>query len=106
MASADTKLRMIRTGGVELEVDIRGSGAPLLLLSSEEQLENNLPMVDELAKTRQVIIPSPPGFGHSPRPDWLSNPSDIAYIYLDLLETLGHKKTDVVGFSLGRLDRR
>ncbi len=101
MASADTKLRMMKLGGVELEVDIRGSGAPLLLLSSEDQLENDLPLVNELAKTRQVIIPSPPGFGHSARPDWMTNIDDVSYVYLDLIEALGLKSVDIVGFSLG-----
>ncbi len=101
MTSADTKSRLMNVGGVQLEVDIRGSGAPLLLLSSEDQLENHLPFVDALAKTRQVIIPSPPGFGHSPRPDWMTNVDDIAYVYLDLIEAMKLKSTDILGFSLG-----
>ena len=101
MAMADTKVRMVKAGSVELEVDIRGTGAPLLLLTSEEQLELDLPLVDELAKTYQVIIPSPPGFGRSPRPNWMTNPDDIAYVYLDLLDALGTKKTNVLGFSFG-----
>ncbi len=101
MTSADMKSRLMNVGGVELEVDIRGSGSPLLLLSSEDQLENHLPLVDALAKTHQVIIPTPPGFGHSPRPDWMTNVDDISYVYLDLIESLKLPKVDIVGFSLG-----
>jgi pimeloyl-ACP methyl ester carboxylesterase len=101
MAVAEANAKMMKAGGVEIEVDIRGSGKPLLLLSSEEQLENASALVDDLAKRYQVVIPSAPGFGRSPRPDWMTNPDDIAYIYLDLLEKLGLKDVIVVGFSLG-----
>lgn len=101
MAVAEAKTKIMTVGGVEIEVDIRGSGKPLLFLSSEEQLENSLPLIDDLARKYQVIIPSAPGFGRSPRPDWMTNPDDISYVYLDLLTALGAKDVIVVGFSLG-----
>ena len=101
MAVAEANAKMMRAGGVEIEVDIRGAGKPLLFLSSEEQLENGSALADDLAKRYQVILPSAPGFGRSPRPDWMTNPDDIAYVYLDLLEKLGLKDVIVVGFSLG-----
>ena len=101
MALAEASVRTMTVGGVEIEVDIRGSGAPLLLLASEEQLEVGLPLVDELAKSHQVIIPSAPGFGHSPRPVWMTNPDDISYVFLDLLAALDVKGVTVLGFSLG-----
>jgi len=101
MTLAEASVRTMTVGGVEIEVDIRGSGAPLLLLASEEQLEFGLPLVDELAKSHQVIIPSAPGFGHSPRPVWMTNPDDISYVFLDLLAALDVKGVTVLGFSLG-----
>lgn len=101
MAVAEANVRTMKVGGVELEVEIRGSGAPLLFLYSEEQIEAGSALIDDLAKTYQVIIPSAPGFGRSPRPEWITNPDDIAYIYLDLLAALGAKNAIVVGFSLG-----
>ena len=55
---------------VDLEVIRRGAGAPLVLLEDEEGLTRDSPVVDELAKSFEVIIPSPPGFGQSSRPDW------------------------------------
>lgn len=90
-----------KVGNLDLEVDIRGDGPPLLLLTGEEQLENSLPLVDELAKSHQVVIPSPPGFGRSERPDWMTRPDDIAYVYHDLVDQMGLKDVKVVGFSLG-----
>ena len=100
MTGADTK-QMITLGGVELEVDIRGNGAPLLLLTNEEQLENNSQLADRLAEKYRLVIPSPPGFGNSPRPDWLTRAEDIAYIYLDLVEHLKLADAVIVGCSLG-----
>lgn len=93
--------RMIKLGSVEMEVDIRGDGPPLLLLTGEEQLEHDSEFLTRLAKDYQVIIPSPPGFGHTQRPDWLTRAEDIAWIYLDLADHLKLKDTVVVGCSLG-----
>jgi pimeloyl-ACP methyl ester carboxylesterase len=53
----------------------RGKGPPLLLLPGEEALEAGAPFLDELAKSHEVIIPSPPGFGLSTRPDWVTGPT-------------------------------
>lgn len=101
MATIQTNTGMIKAGAVEIEVSIRGEGPPLLLLYSEEQLEADLPLIDTLAQTYKIIMPSAPGFGRSPRPDWMTNPEDIAYVYLDLLTALDARQSIVVGFSLG-----
>jgi pimeloyl-ACP methyl ester carboxylesterase len=88
--------------GLKIEVERRGSGKPLLLLLSEESaLELASPFVADLAKSHEVIIPQAPGFGRSERPDWISNPDDISYIYLDLVEKLGLKAVPIVGLGLG-----
>ena len=88
--------------GLQMEVERRGAGKPLLLLLSEEAaFEHDAPFISELASKHELIIPQPPGFGKSERPDWVSSPDDIAYMYLDLVETLGLKNIPVVGLSLG-----
>lgn len=91
----------VKAGGVSLEVERRGAGRPLLLLAGEEQLELDAHFVDALAKNFEVVIPSPPGFGVSERPDWMTNPDDMAYVMLDLIDTLGLKDVTVIGCSLG-----
>ncbi|MDO9440062.1 MAG: alpha/beta hydrolase [Beijerinckiaceae bacterium] len=101
MSTNERKKTSVKLGGVTLEVERRGSGRPLLLLLGEEHLELDAPFVDELAKSFEVIIPSAPGFGHSERPDWITGPDHIAYMYLDLIDTLSLKDVTVVGFSLG-----
>jgi pimeloyl-ACP methyl ester carboxylesterase len=93
---------LIRIGSdLALELERRGKGPPLLLLYGEETLEREAPFLAELAKDYEVVIPSPPGFGRSERPDWITSPDDIAYIYLDLIERLGLRDAAVVGCSLG-----
>ena len=60
-----------------------------------------VPFVEILAKTRHVILPEHPGFGHSQIPEWLMTVGDLAYFYLDLLEALDLKGVHLVGHSLG-----
>ena len=86
---------------LKLQIERRGKGPPLLLLPGEEALEHDAQFLDELAKTHEVIIPSPPGFGTSTRPDWVTGPDDIAYMMLQLVDDLGLKNIPVVGCSFG-----
>jgi pimeloyl-ACP methyl ester carboxylesterase len=88
-------------GSIGIEVVRRGSGAPLLLFPGEEGLETNSAVVEDLAKDHEVIIPFPPGFGRSQRPDWVTNPDDFAYVMLELAQALKLRDAPVVGFSLG-----
>lgn len=101
MTVTTTDRRRIELAGIDIELALHGEGRPLLLLSGEEQLENELPLIADLARHHQVIVPSAPGFGRSERPDWISSPDDIAYIYLDLLDRLGLSDVTAIGFSLG-----
>jgi pimeloyl-ACP methyl ester carboxylesterase len=86
---------------MKIEVERRGKGRPLVLIPGEEALEADMPFIDELARSFEVIIPWMPGFGRSERPDWVENMDDVAYIFLDLLDKLKLKDVTLVGFSLG-----
>jgi pimeloyl-ACP methyl ester carboxylesterase len=97
----ESKAGRLRAGGVELEVERRGRGRPLLILYGEDALELEAPVLAELAKEHELIIPSPPGFGASERPDWIESPDDVSYVYLDLLASLGLGRVPAIGFSLG-----
>jgi len=92
---------LVTIGDAEIEVERRGAGKPLLLLAGEEMLEREAPFVDDLAAGFEVIMPAPPGFGASSRPDWITSPDDIAYIYLSLLDMLNLDEVAVIGCSLG-----
>ncbi|HXS40925.1 MAG TPA: alpha/beta hydrolase [Stellaceae bacterium] len=91
----------VTIGDAEIEIERRGSGQPLLLLPSEDMLEGEALFVDTLARAFEVIIPAPPGFGASNRPDWITAPDDIAYLYLSLLDRLALEAVTVIGCSLG-----
>jgi len=95
------QISTVKSGGVSIEIERRGSGRPLLLLCGEEQLELEAGFIDELAKNFEVILPSPAGFGHSDRPDWVSNVDDLSYMMLDVMDALSLKDVTIVGFSLG-----
>lgn len=86
---------------MKIEVAQSGKGPPLVILADEEgrALENGL--IEDLAKSFEVIVPSPPGFGHSDRPDWLENADDVSYAMLDLFDELGLKDAAVIGCSFG-----
>ncbi len=98
-AALVSERNLVRVSGMELEVERRGRGRPLLVLYGEEALELDAPVLAELARDHELIIPSPPGFGRSERPDWIESPDDIGYIYLDLMEDVG--KVPAIGFSFG-----
>lgn len=94
-------VELLEFGDLRIELERRGSGPPLLLLGSEEAWERDLPLVEALAREYEVFLPSPPGFGRSNRPDWVSSPDDISYVMLDLVERFKLRDAVVLGFSLG-----
>ena len=101
MAKIETRKDVLTLSGIKVEVERRGRGKPLLLLHGEEALETDCQVVDELASRFEVIIPSPPGYGGSDRPLWLSNPHDLAFVMHDLVRELKLQDAVVLGFSVG-----
>jgi pimeloyl-ACP methyl ester carboxylesterase len=92
---------LVTIGGAEIEVRRRGKGTPLLLLPGEDMLEAESAFVGGLAKNFEVVLASPPGFGRSSRPDWLTQPADQAYLLLSLLKKLYLAHVPAIGCSLG-----
>ncbi|HKV56340.1 MAG TPA: alpha/beta hydrolase [Candidatus Binataceae bacterium] len=95
---ADGKLTI---GDLELEVFHRGVGPPMLLLHGGSGLDHRAKFLELMAARFEVIAPSHPGFGRSPLPDRFDSVDDLAYLYLDLLDTLDLREVTLVGFSLG-----
>ena len=91
---------IIRIGEVEIEVQRRGKGAPLLLLPGEDALEIESPFLTRLAENHEVILLWPPGFGKSNRPEWVAM-DDVPYLYLDVMARLGLNSVPVLGCSMG-----
>lgn len=91
---------LVKINDVEIEVERRGSGSPLLLLPSEEGLEVEARFLVQLAERHEVILLWPPGFGRSNRPEWVAM-DDVPYLYLDVMDRLGLMATPILGCSLG-----
>jgi pimeloyl-ACP methyl ester carboxylesterase len=101
MPAREPTVAVVDVRGIGIELRRFGHGPPLLVLPGEEMLEFEHPLLDQLARDYEVIVPAPPGFGRSDRPDWIGSPDDISYVYLDLLDLLELDNIALLGFSLG-----
>lgn len=95
------KTTTVTLAGIDIELFEAGSGAPLLWLHGANGFMPAHPFAPLFSARRRLIVPSHPGFGKSSLPDWLDRPDDIAVLYLELLDSLGVARTEVVGCSLG-----
>jgi pimeloyl-ACP methyl ester carboxylesterase len=91
----------LEVGGVDLEVVRRGSGRPLLLLHGLQTVDPRARFLDLLGEHVEIVAPSHPGFGRSPRPAGFETVYDLVHLYLDLLDTLPCDRVTLVGLSFG-----
>ena len=87
--------------GSRIELIDRGQGRPILFLHPHIGLDPSAPVLAMLAEGGRLIAPSHPGFGHSERPAGITTVDDLAYFYLDLMDTLDLRDALVIGVSLG-----
>jgi pimeloyl-ACP methyl ester carboxylesterase len=78
-----------------------GSGPPLLYLHGAGAGGRWLGFQQTLAEGFDVIAPTHPGHGGAPPAEWVEHISDLAFHYLDLIDTLGLPQVHLVGASLG-----
>src|ERR1700727_1779811 len=86
---------------LEVTVDERGEGRPLLLLHGGGGPPSMGPLPSTLSETFAVMAPVHPGFAGTPRPEWHTGIDDIALTYLQLLEQRDLRDVLVVGSSIG-----
>jgi pimeloyl-ACP methyl ester carboxylesterase len=87
--------------GIELEVLRRGSGPPLVLLHGMDTVSPRAPFLDPLGQHAEIIAPSLPGFGNSPRPADFDTMYDLVRMCLAVIDGLPHDKVDLLGLSFG-----
>lgn len=92
---------IVEVAGSRLQLAKGGNGSPLLILHDELGHHGALRWHNTLAESNTLHIPSHPGFGESPRMEWIMNMRDLAGWYLRALDELGLQGVDVIGFSLG-----
>ncbi len=88
--------------GIELYYEIHGSGKPLVLLHGGlGSIEMFGPVLNELAKSRQVIGVDLQGHGRTLPFDRPMSFANLATDVVELLKWLGYAKADVMGYSMG-----
>jgi pimeloyl-ACP methyl ester carboxylesterase len=78
-----------------------GSGAPVVYLHGMGLTRRWLPFHQRLSARVDLMAPEHPGFGDTPRPDWLRSIDDVVLHLDDVLEALGIDDLHLVGHSLG-----
>jgi pimeloyl-ACP methyl ester carboxylesterase len=94
----------LRVGPHELELLSRGggrTGRSLLLLHGINPISPQAPFLDLLAEYGEVIAPSHPGFGNSPRAADFDTIYDLTHLYLGILDALPAERVTMLGFSFG-----
>jgi pimeloyl-ACP methyl ester carboxylesterase len=91
----------IHVGGIDLVLVRGGSGPPVLMLHDELGYPGWMQWNEALALEREILIPLQPGFGKTPRLEWLRSYRDLAGFYTRMLREIGLTPIDVIGFSAG-----
>ena len=92
---------VLNVAGIELHIEQRGIGRPVLYLLAENGPDDGAGVLDLLAGQARLIAPAHPGFGTSPLHAALTGVDDLAFLYLRLLEQLDLTDVLVVGVSFG-----
>lgn len=90
-----------KVGPLSVRLLNEGKGAPVLFLHGSGGHPGWPPFLQRLAATHEVIVPEHPGFGASDEAPQLRSVADMAFYYLDFMETLGREKLHIIGHSLG-----
>lgn len=93
--------RTVEVSGAALHVRRAGKGSPVLILHHDIGTLDKLAFYDALAADHDVIIPDFPGWGRSPRLEWMRHPRDVAVIMQGLKSELGIGPAALVGLGFG-----
>jgi pimeloyl-ACP methyl ester carboxylesterase len=91
----------INAAGAELALVRGGSGKPLLVFHDELGYPGWMTWNEKLAESRTLVIPLQPGFGKTPRLDWILDYRDLAGFYSHVVREMKLEPIDVIGFSAG-----
>ena len=87
----------VQVGGVGVVTLRGGSGRPLLMLHDELGFPGWIEWTRQIATRRELVIPLQPGFGRTPRIDWIRDYRDLAAFYgrmvRDRVPALASEKT-------------
>jgi pimeloyl-ACP methyl ester carboxylesterase len=103
MTTSNVQLAISGHGEVTVTVDDQGDGKPYLLLHGGAGPQSVIGFGELLRadSAARVITPVHPGFGGTPRPDWLTSVPGLASVYSALLDQLDLHEVTVIGNSIG-----
>jgi pimeloyl-ACP methyl ester carboxylesterase len=91
----------IEIAGTRVHVTRGGKGPTAVVLHGDTGMPEKSAFRDDLAKSADVVVPHHPGWGRSPRPDWMRSVRDMAVMYRALLAALGIEKAALIGLGFG-----
>jgi pimeloyl-ACP methyl ester carboxylesterase len=98
----ETTINVPGRGPAPLTFDEYGAGRPFLLLHGGAGPISVAGFARLLAEAgHRVIAPTHPGFGGTPRPEWLASAAALAELYSALLDELDLTDVTVIGNSVG-----
>ena len=93
--------QMVHAGDAQVQHYKGGMGEPLLVFHDELGFPGWVRFLQGLAKDRTVYMPMVPGFGESPRLDWVMTMRDMAGWSLHATDSLGLGPVKAIGISIG-----
>jgi len=88
-------------GADQLVVVKGGSGKPLLVLHEELGWPGWMKWNAAISERRTIVTPLYPGFGRTPRVEWVSNVRDLTIFLARWIREQNLAPVDVIGFSFG-----
>jgi pimeloyl-ACP methyl ester carboxylesterase len=79
----------------------KGQGENLLYLHAEADVGIWTETMEQLSQSYRVMMPQHPGFGESPRLDWIETMEDMVFYYKDFLDAMNIESVHLMGASLG-----
>ena len=98
---ASSTQETVSIGGVDVALIKGGAGKPLLIFHDELGYPGWMTWNESLSHERTLLIPLQPGFGKTPRIDWIRNFRDLAGFYSQMVREMRLEPIDVIGFSAG-----
>lgn len=102
MAAKDSVREETHSVGADQLIVLKGgSGKPVLVLHEELGYPGWMKWNEALAERHTILTPLYPGFGRTPRAEWVANVRDLASLIARFVREQGLAPIDVIGFSLG-----
>jgi len=91
----------LSVAGVQLSMVKGGSGRPLVIFHDELGYPGWMTWNESLAHDHTLYIPLQPGFGKTPKLDWVRSYRDLAGFYSQVIREIKLDPVDAIGFSAG-----